>query len=123
MPNPFAVRTEQQNGISIISLDGFVDAHTAPEFESCIQAELEAGHVRIVVNCASLTYISSAGLGVFMSFIEEVREQNGDIKISGLIPKVRHTFDILGFPDLFEMTADLASALSSFSSAQSATEG
>ena len=123
MPNPFAVRTKHQNGIAIISLDGFVDAHTAPEFENSMQTELDAGQVRIVVDCANLNYISSAGLGVFMSFIEEVREQNGDIKISGLIPKVRHTFEILGFPDLFEMTADLDSALSSFNSAQSATEG
>lgn len=123
MPNPFALSTEHDNGISIITLDGFVDAHTAPQFESAIQSELDAGHVRIVVDCAKLTYISSAGLGVFMSFIEEVREQNGDIKICGLAPKVRHTFEILGFPDLFEMTDALDTARSSFSQAQSAQEG
>ena len=123
MPNPFNVSTRQQNGISIIALDGFVDAHTAPQFEAAIQTELDAGHVRIVVDCAKLTYISSAGLGVFMSFVEEVRDQNGDIKICGLAPKVRHTFEILGFPDLFEMTDDLDSALTGFSTAHSAKEG
>lgn len=123
MPNPFNVSTSQQNGISIIALDGFVDAHTAPQFEAAIQTELDAGHVRIVVDCAKLTYISSAGLGVFMSFVEEVRDQNGDIKICGLAPKVRHTFEILGFPDLFEMTDDLDTALTGFSTAHSAKEG
>ena len=123
MPNPFNVSTSQQNGISVIVLDGFVDAHTAPQFEAAIQTELDAGHVRIVVDCAKLTYISSAGLGVFMSFVEEVRDQNGDIKICGLAPKVRHTFEILGFPDLFEMTDDLDSALTGFSTAHSAKEG
>ena len=123
MPNPFAISTSQHNGISIITLEGFVDAHTAPNFETAIQTELEAGHVRIVVDCSKLNYISSAGLGVFMSFIEEVREQNGDIKISGLAPKVRHTFEILGFHDLFEMADAMDTALSSFSSAHSAKEG
>ncbi len=123
MPNPFNVSTSQQNGISLIALDGFVDAHTAPQFEAAIQTELDAGHVRIVVDCAKLTYISSAGLGVFMSFVEEVRDQNGDIKICGLAPKVRHTFEILGFPDLFEMTDDLDTALAGFSTAHSAKEG
>ena len=123
MPNPFNVSTSQQNGISIIALDGFVDAHTAPQFEAAIQTELDTGHVRIVVDCAKLTYISSAGLGVFMSFVEEVRDQNGDIKIGGLAPKVRHTFEILGFPDLFEMTDDLDTALAGFSTAHSAKEG
>ncbi len=123
MPNPFAISTAHNNGISIIALEGFVDAHTAPNFEAAIQTELEAGHVRIVVDCSKLNYISSAGLGVFMSFIEEVREQNGDIKISGLAPKVRHTFEILGFHDLFEMADTLDIALSGFTSAHSAKEG
>jgi anti-sigma B factor antagonist len=123
VPNPFAISTAHNNGISIITLDGFVDAHTAPNFETAIQTELDAGHVRLVVDCSQLNYISSAGLGVFMSFIEEVRDQNGDIKISGLVPKVRHTFEILGFHDLFEMTDSLDSALSSFTSAHSAKEG
>ena len=123
MPNPFAVSTTQSNGIAIITLDGFVDAHTAPQFEAEIQSQLDAGNVRIVVDCSKLNYISSAGLGVFMSFIEEVREQQGDIKISGLVPKVRHTFEILGFHDLFEMIDDLHTALASFSATQAATEG
>lgn len=123
MPNPFAISTTHQNNIAIITLDGFVDAHTAPQFESAVQTELDAGNVRIVVDCSKLNYISSAGLGVFMSFIEEVRDLNGDIKISGLVPKVRHTFEILGFHDLFEMSEDLHSALASFSVAQSAKEG
>ncbi len=123
MPNPFAISTAHTNGISIITLDGFVDAHTAPNFETVIQTELDAGHVRIVVDCSKLNYISSAGLGVFMSFIEEVRDQNGDIKISGLVPKVRHTFEILGFHDLFEMPDSMDAALASFTSAHSAKEG
>lgn len=123
MPNPFAISTTHNNGISIITLDGFVDAHTAPNFEAAIQTELDAGHTRIIVDCSKLSYISSAGLGVFMSFFEEVREQNGDIKISGLVPKVRHTFEILGFHDLFEMPDSIDAALVSFDAAQSAKEG
>ena len=114
MPNPFAIQTSQQEGLSIITLEGFVDAHTAPQFESAVQTEIESGRTRIVVDCARLNYISSAGLGVFMSFIEEVRELGGDIKICGLVPKVRHTFDILGFQDIFEMLDDLPSTVQRF---------
>jgi anti-sigma B factor antagonist len=114
VPNPFAIQTSQQEDLSIITLEGFVDAHTAPQFESTVQAELEAKRTRIIVDCAKLNYISSAGLGVFMSFIEEVRELGGDIKICGLTPKVRHTFDILGFQDIFEMLDDLPSAVQRF---------
>ena len=114
MPNPFAIQTSQQDNVAIIALEGFVDAHTAPQFEHAMQAEIDAGRRRIIVNCAKLNYISSAGLGVFMTFIEEVKELGGDIKICGLVPKVRHTFEILGFHDLFEMLDDQATAVARF---------
>ena len=114
MPNPFAIQTAVEDGLSIVTLEGFVDAHTAPQFENAIQGEVAAGHNRIIVNCEKLSYISSAGLGVFMSFIEEVREIGGDIKICGLVPKVKHTFEILGFQDIFEMLDDTSTDKQSF---------
>jgi anti-sigma B factor antagonist len=113
--NPFAIQTSLENDLSIVALEGFVDAHTAPQFEDAIQRAVDAGSVRIVVDCEKLNYISSAGLGVFMSFIEEVRDRGGDIKICGLTPKVKHTFDILGFQDIFEMLDDQQTALRRFS--------
>jgi anti-sigma B factor antagonist len=115
--NPFAIQTSIGNGendLSIVALEGFVDAHTAPQFEDAIQKAVDTGSVRIVVNCEKLNYISSAGLGVFMSFIEEVRDRGGDIKICGLTPKVRHTFEILGFQDIFEMLDDQQTAVQRF---------
>mgnify|MGYP000888624336 FL=1 len=115
VPNPFAIQTAVEDGLSIVTLEGFVDAHTAPAFENTIQSEIKAGRHRIIVDCAKLSYISSAGLGVFMSFVEEVREIGGDIKICGLVPKVKHTFDILGFQDIFEMLDDQQAAKRSFS--------
>jgi anti-sigma B factor antagonist len=117
VPNPFAIQTEQRDGLSVIALEGFVDAHTAPQFENAVQSEIDNQRLRIVVDCAKLSYISSAGLGVFMSFIEELRERGGDIKISGLTPKVKHTFDILGFQDIFEMPDDLSTAIAQFAAA------
>jgi anti-sigma B factor antagonist len=112
--NPFSIQTTIEDRLSIITIEGFVDAHTAPQFENAIQSEIDAGRHFIIVNCEKLNYISSAGLGVFMSFIEEVRERGGDIKICGLTPKVKHTFEILGFQDLFEMLDDQPTAVARF---------
>ncbi len=122
MPNQFALERSFKDGLSFIELHGYLDAHTAPEFEAAIQSEIDAGHHRIIVNCEKLTYISSAGLGVFMSFIEEIREEGGDIKICGLTPKVRQVFDILGFPELYDMCESVPDAVQRFSEAQ-AKEG
>lgn len=119
MPEPFTIDRSTRGEVVVLSLDGFLDAHTAPRFESCIQEEVAAGHCRLVVDATALTYISSAGLGVFMGFIEEVRDQGGDIKISGLRPKVREVFELLGFDSIFDLVDDVPAAVESLSATPS----
>jgi len=115
--NPFSIQKSTEEGLSVLALDGYLDAHTAPEFEKTVQAEFQAGRKQMVVECSKLTYISSAGLGVFMSFIEEIREAGGDIKICGLTPKVYQVFDILGFSALFDILPDLPATVRRFQEA------
>lgn len=62
MPNPFSLKRSSQGNLSVIHLEGYLDAHTAPQFEQAVQEEIDAGRYRIVVDCASLTYISSSTL-------------------------------------------------------------
>ena len=114
MPHPFAVHRSQQGDLSVLSLDGYLDAHTAPHFERAIQEEIDAGRVRLIVDGEQLKYISSAGLGVFMSFIEEIRDKGGDIKICSLVPKVRQIFDILGFHAIYDMVDSRPAAVQRF---------
>jgi anti-sigma B factor antagonist len=114
LANSFTVECGRQGDISILSVNGFLDAHTAPRFEKSMQEEVDAGRFRMIVDCARLTYISSAGLGVFMSFVEDVREKGGDIKICGLTDVVYQVFDILGFPALFDVVPDRQAAIDKF---------
>ncbi len=114
MPNPFNVARSRDGELSVLSLHGYLDAHTAPQFEKAIQEEFDAGRIRIIVNCEGLTYISSAGLGVFMTFIEDVREAGGDIKICSVTETVYQVFEILGFPALFDILKDQPAAVQRF---------
>ncbi len=97
----------------MLSVKGELDAHTASELEAAIQKCKDDHSYRIVVEATDLQYISSAGLGVFMAFIEEIRHHGGDIKIASLQPKVFNVFDLLGFPMLFDIvdSEDAAVAL------------
>ncbi len=98
----------------MLDLKGELDAHTASELEAAIQKCQQESNHRIVINGEHLRYISSAGLGVFMAYIEEIREQGGDIKISALQPKVFNVFDLLGFPMLFDIVETEEEALARF---------
>jgi anti-sigma B factor antagonist len=100
--------------VCILHLKGELDAHTAVELEAAFRKCIEDGHARLVVNGGDLQYISSAGLGVFMAYIEEIREQGGDLKIAALQPRVYNVFDLLGFPVLFDITRTEEEAVSRF---------
>jgi len=115
VPNAFSVNRREEGSVVILSLVGFLDAHTAPLFEKAIGDEHTSGRNEIVADCAGLTYISSAGLGVFMSFLEEIREAGGDLKLAAIIPKVYQVFEVLGFPALFDIAPSVEQALVNFS--------
>jgi len=110
----FEVSRNDHESVSVLNLAGFLDAHTAPKFQEELLTLIREERTRIVVNLKSLDYISSAGLGVFMGFIEEIREKGGDIKLSNMSPKVFKVFDLLGFPALYEIFDDEAEAKSRF---------
>lgn len=112
----FSVGFRSTGTFTILDLNGELDAHTASELEAAIQKCQSDKSFQIIVNGNQLQYISSAGLGVFMAYIEDVRENGGDIKISSLQPKVFNVFDLLGFPMLFDIVDSDEEAMSKFSS-------
>ena len=93
---------------------GFVNAHTVKLFEAEIQRSLDQKKYRLVVNCAGLTYIASAGLGALMGVIEEVRHHGGDIRMTDLNETVRNIFEILGFQHLYRIFPSEMEAVLSF---------
>lgn len=110
----FKIDIRESSNINVLDLKGYLDAHTAPDLEKAFQSLMESKKYNIIINCKDLSYISSAGLGVFMAYIEDVRKNMGDIKLSNMSPKVYNVFDLLGFPLLYDITKDEAEALRKF---------
>ncbi|MFH1943447.1 MAG: STAS domain-containing protein [bacterium] len=110
----FHVKRKDAEEVSVIYLNGYLDAHTAPDFEKALQDLVDENRVRIVVNLSGLSYISSAGLGVFMGFIEDIRKKGGDIKLAEPTDKVFRVFDLLGFPVLYEIFQKEAEAIEKY---------
>lgn len=110
----FEVTNSENSGVSVLALKGYLDAHTAPDLERAFQQLVDNEHYNIVVNFTNLSYISSAGLGVFMGFIEDIRKNGGDIKLTNMKPKIYRVFDLLGFPTLYDILDDEEKAVAKF---------
>jgi len=110
----FTITEKKQDGLAIIYLNGFLDAHTSNVLEKKFEELLTLKSFKIVVNFSGLTYISSAGLGVFMAYIETMRSNEGDIKLCSMSDKIFNIFDMLGFPVLFNIAKDENEAITKF---------
>lgn len=98
----------------VLAVAGKIDAKTMGDFEGGIRELLDAGHVNIVLDFAEVSFISSAGLGILMSVIEEIRDAGGDMVLARVIPDVYRIFDLLEFTTLFQFHDTVDAATSGF---------
>jgi len=104
----------KNRGVSILRVSGYVDTTTSPDLERRLQALLREKRYHVVVDLARVEYISSAGWGIFISEIREIREHGGDLKLAGMAPDVREVFDLLEFENILQSYSDAELAVASF---------
>ncbi len=112
----FKINHRTISGLDVLDLHGELDAHTASQLEDSLKLLIDSNKSNIIVNCRELEYIASAGLGVFMAYIEDVRVSGGDIKLTNMNERVYNVFDLLGFPTLYDILDDERDAVEKFSS-------
>jgi anti-sigma B factor antagonist len=110
----FVEEAVQNRGVSVLRVSGYVDTTTSPDLERRLQALLREKRYHVVVDLSKVEYISSAGWGIFISEIREIREHGGDLKLAGMIPDVREVFDLLEFENILQSYPDGELAVASF---------
>jgi anti-sigma B factor antagonist len=86
--------------VAIVRVDGVVDTMTAGELENVMNSLIEQRRYNIIVDLGGVDYISSAGWGIFISNIREIRQNRGDIKLAQMIPSVYEIFELLEFDSI-----------------------
>ena len=111
----FKIETETlPDGVVLLALTGYLDAHTFERLEEVISTEFAKGHYRLVINLEKVEYISSAGAGVFIGALSEAHEHNGNIVLMNPTTNVREVFDLLGLMQIFPIVASRSAALVAF---------
>ncbi len=107
-------RIDKEKNVSILYLDGHIETNSFQIFEQELNSLLKQQFFRIVINCSGLKYINSAGLGVIVGLIEEIRDKNGDIKFCCMNENVNKIFDLVGFNQCFKIFDKENQALNAF---------
>jgi anti-sigma B factor antagonist len=110
-----ATRAAMSNtSVTVVDIEGVLDINTVGEFEAILQELFKKKQYKVVLNMKKLTYISSAGFGVLMSIIKDVRKNRGDIKIANVSSDIYKVFDLLELPGLFHILKTEQDAVSEF---------
>jgi anti-sigma B factor antagonist len=99
-----------EDGILDIHIHGELDANSSIELDEVIKEALEEGKTKIVINCSHLRYISSAGLGVFISHLDDLNRIGGRFVFCNMSDSVFQVFKILGLVDVLIIAEDEAKA-------------
>jgi len=102
--------------VSVLTLKGTIETTNASGLEETMARIMDDRCYRIVVDLGSVTYISSAGWGIFISEIKRIRRNGGDIKLSAMSPEVREVFDLLEFGNILKPYEQTVDALRDFAS-------
>jgi anti-sigma B factor antagonist len=100
--------------ISIVRVDGVIDTMTATDLEKVMNSLLERRRYHIVIDLGGVDYISSAGWGIFISNIREIRQHSGDIKLARMIPNVYEIFELLEFDSILRAFESVEKAKGDF---------
>jgi len=97
-----------------VRIQGYLDSSTFPQLQEHLDNLLQQGTNYYLLDLEDLTYISSAGLGVLMGILREVREKKGDLKIISMSEKIERVFSLLGFSRLMKVYSSEQEALEAF---------
>jgi anti-sigma B factor antagonist len=89
-----------------IALRGELDASSSILLDDSLREGLTKNPRSIQVDCAGLRYISSAGLGVFISHLQELRAKAIPLVLFALRQPVENVFQVLGLDGLLPILPD-----------------
>ena len=103
----------EKSKVSEIRVDGVIDTTTSTELEETIDSLFSRGRYQIILDLAGVDYISSAGWGVLISRIRDLRDNKGDILLAGMADNVMEVYELLEFDSVLKHFNSVESARSS----------
>lgn len=103
---------------TVVVPQGRLDFGAAPDLQRQIEAALAGAsgppHA-VIIDCAGLDYVSSAGLRVFLVTARAAQRAGVALALCQLTPAVREVFDLSGFSRVLAVLADRTAALAQVS--------
>jgi anti-anti-sigma factor len=105
------VEVRRHGDSAVVTPEGELDHHTADVLRVPLEAQLDEGCTRLVVDCSRLEFCDSTGLNVLLGVRLKAESDGGEIHLAGMLPVVARVFEITGADTVFPVHADVDAAL------------
>jgi len=95
--------------IQMISRRATVD--TAPGIKERLLTEIDNGNINIIIDFSYVEFVDSSFLGALVAGLKHIKSKDGEIRISGLHPHVRITFELTRLDHLFKIYQSIEQAM------------
>lgn len=95
----------------ILKLDGTLDAAAATEFEDRFLKLIRDGFRQIVMDCAELAGLSSAGLRSLLKVTRELNSLGGRVTLHSLSEPLQRQLKLTGYATMFRIYHDQDEAI------------
>lgn len=98
---------------AVLTLDGRLDATTAPDLKTRLASLIAEGHGQLVIDLTKVPFIDSSGLAALVSGLKATLETGGALKLVGLNEQTSTAFRVTLLDRVFEFYPDVDTALDS----------
>jgi anti-sigma B factor antagonist len=102
------------SGVAVLQVEGQLVVGNRQELKDLVQAAVERGDRRVLIDFSRTGYIDSSGLGALVSISKKIREAGGELRLSGLNEDLRSLFELTKLDTLFAIAETPKQALASF---------
>ena len=102
---------ESIDSVMLLKARGHINTRSAAHFEMKAFRAIGNSKLDVVIEGSRITYLSSAGIRVFVRLWKELKESNRTLVICSLKPHIGQIFQLLGFHRLIDIRIDVEAAL------------
>lgn len=100
-----------EGGVQIALLDGPVDSAMIDVFKDKLDPLCNLPGNKVVIDCASLTYLNSRAIGLLVKYHRTLSMSRGRLVVCGLNPKLVRTLELLQLGKALQIVENREKAL------------
>ena len=110
------IKVTDTRRVALVEVAGRVDSTTASKLGEQLNAVIDDGKNRIVLDLENVEYMSSAGLREIVTALKKVQNlaSRGDLRIASPSERVREVLELAGLDEIFKIFDTQIDAVGSF---------